>query len=370
MGKTPARNNSEYWNEGKHDWISIRDLSGFDKYVGQTKEQLSDLAIEESGIKAIPSNTVVMSFKLSIGKVAITTEKSYSNEAIMAFIDKKFKEISVDYLYYLLKNKDWSEGLNKAVMGITLNKATLSEIKIRIHEIHEQKKIVTILDKVSELIILRKQQIDELDKLIKSRFVEMFGDLEYSNKKLISIIQKGAGLSYGIIVPGEYVETGIPMIRPSDFKNGNLVLDNVYKVECEIEKKYAKTRLIGEELLVQVIGQPGQVMLTNKECFGMNVTRNLAVVRHDARIVNKYYLKQYLLTQEAQHSMLGGSNQSTLKQLPLGTLKDLTIPIPPIEMQNSFGDFIIQVDKLKIEVQKSLDETQILLDSLMQEYFG
>ena len=176
MGKTPSRNNPQYWNNGNNDWISIGDLSGFDKYVGKTKEQLTDLAVSESGIKVIPMDTVVMSFKLSIGKLAITTEEVYSNEAIMAFIDKKVEMVSSDYLYYLLISKDWNEGTNKAVMGKTLNKATLSKVKIKLHDFKEQEEIVSVLDKANKLITLRKQQLEGLDNLIKSRFVEMFGD--------------------------------------------------------------------------------------------------------------------------------------------------------------------------------------------------
>ena len=85
MGKTPSRNNSEYWNTCDNKWISIGDLTQAGKYITDTKEYLSDVAVEESGIKIIPANTVVMSFKLSIGKTAITSEDMYSNEAIMAF---------------------------------------------------------------------------------------------------------------------------------------------------------------------------------------------------------------------------------------------------------------------------------------------
>ena len=117
-----------------------------------------------------------MSFKLSLGKVAITEKEMYSNEAIMAFIDKGVEKISPEYLYYLLRAKDWSKGTNKAVMGATLNKATLSTIKIQLHEYDNQLEIVNMLNRVSSSIDFRKQQLTKLDELIKARFVEMFGD--------------------------------------------------------------------------------------------------------------------------------------------------------------------------------------------------
>ena len=99
MGKTPSRNNPDYWNSEDNKWISIADLSKCGKYIENTKEYLSDLAVEESGISCIPENTVVMSFKLSIGKTAITPEPMFSNEAIMSFRDKKIVEILPDYIY-------------------------------------------------------------------------------------------------------------------------------------------------------------------------------------------------------------------------------------------------------------------------------
>ena len=176
MGKTPSRNNPNYWNSKDYLWVSISDMSGYDKYVSSTKEYISERAVKESGIKTIPANTVIMSFKLSIGKTAITTESIFSNEAIMAFIDKKTTTIDPEYIFYLFSGKDWDEGSNKAVMGKTLNKATLSNTEVDIPSLDIQKERVDKLNKISTLIADKKQQLNQLDELVKARFVEMFGD--------------------------------------------------------------------------------------------------------------------------------------------------------------------------------------------------
>ena len=128
MGNTPSRNNSEYWNSKDHKWISIGDLSRCKKYIEDTKEYLSDKAVEESGISIIPAGTVVMSFKLSIGTTAIVPESMYSNEAIMSFRDKHVVDLLPDYIYYMLLGRDWDAGTNKAVMGKTLNKGVFCSI--------------------------------------------------------------------------------------------------------------------------------------------------------------------------------------------------------------------------------------------------
>ncbi len=101
MGKTPSRNNPEYWNSADYKWISIGDLSKCGKFISETKEYLSDTAVSESGISQIPADTVVMSFKLSIGKTAITAEPMYSNEAIMSFRDRHVVDLLPDYIYYM-----------------------------------------------------------------------------------------------------------------------------------------------------------------------------------------------------------------------------------------------------------------------------
>ena len=169
MGKTPSRNNQDYWNTDENKWISIADLSKNEKYIKETKECLSDDAVRESGIKIIPANTVVMSFKLSIGKTAITAEDMYSNEAIMAFHDKHVVELLPEYIFYMFKYKNWDEGTNKAVMGRTLNKATLAEIEIEICSIEKQRKIVEVLNKMMNVLLGRKNELQLLDNLIKAR---------------------------------------------------------------------------------------------------------------------------------------------------------------------------------------------------------
>ena len=177
MGKTPSRSETSYWN-GRHKWCSIADIGAADKYIRFTKEQITDQAIAESGIKPVPEGTVIMSFKLSIGKTAITTEPIYTNEAIMAFMSKGVVDIDTDYLYHYLTSKNWEDGTNKAVMGKTLNKATISEMDMVVPSMEKQKKVADHLDRVDAVISTRKQQLQKLDELVKARFVEMFGDPE------------------------------------------------------------------------------------------------------------------------------------------------------------------------------------------------
>ena len=226
MGKTPDRHSPEFWSEGTESWISIADLSKCNKYIENTAEKITMAAIEESGIKPIPRNTVIMSFKLSIGKVAITPKEMYSNEAIMAFIDKGVFQIEPAYLYYLLMHRDWDVGTNKAVMGKTLNKATLSQISINIHELSEQHEITKVLDAISSIIEARKQQLQKLDELVKARFVELFIGKGYPTKT-IDEVSLGKG-EYGAQSASiEYDPTRPRYVRITDINDDGTLNDDV-----------------------------------------------------------------------------------------------------------------------------------------------
>ena len=154
MGKTPSRDVPEYWNNGDHNWVSIKDLGSYGKYVGKTSETISERGRKESGIKAVPADTLLMSFKLSLGKASITAEETFTNEAIMAFLDKGAYEVDIDYMWYQLRSKDWSAGTNTAVMGKTLNKKTLGSTLIRVPPIAKQREVARRLDSAENVLSL------------------------------------------------------------------------------------------------------------------------------------------------------------------------------------------------------------------------
>ena len=368
-GGTPSRTKSEYWNNGTIPWIKIGNIKS--KYVNEADEFITEKGLQFSSAKLLPKGTLLYTIFATLGECGILGIEACTNQAIAGLTIKEPENIFSEYIYYFLKSKKNDVTfLGRGVAQNNINLSMLRNFLVPVPSLTVQNAIINLLAKVECVIKLRKNELELLDNLIKARFVEMFENVTYRKVPLIETIREGAGLSYGIVVPGNNVKNGIPMIRPSDFKNSTLDLSNVYKVEPEIECKYAKTRLLGDEILVQVIGQPGQVMLATDQCRGMNVTRNLAVIRPNHKIINRYYLKQYIEKEDSQQQLLKNTKQSTLKQLPLSLLKKLEIQVPPIDLQNQFADFVQQVDKSKVVVQKSLDQAQLLFDSLMQQYFG
>ena len=370
MGKTPSRNNPEYWTSEDHKWISIGDLSKCGKYISETKEYLSDKAVEESGISLIPEETVVMSFKLSIGKTAITAEPMYSNEAIMSFRDRHFVELLPDYVYYLLSGRDWDEGTNKAVMGKTLNKATLSKIKVKIHGIEQQRDIVSVLDNVSSIITAHQQQLAALDDLIKARFVEMLKNEKTTPIKLKDIVEQNRIITYGMVKPGKDVPGGVIIIKVKDFPNGIVETGDFLHAEPLLEAKYERSRVKEGDLLYSIRGTVGRTAFVTKDLEGSNITQDTARLSIARDRYNANYIRYALGYDDVVRQIESQIKGVAMKGISLSELREIEIPCVKYDSQQAFGVFVEQVDKSKVAVQKALNEAQVLFDSLMQQYFG
>ena len=379
MGKTPSRNNPEYWNSADHKWISIGDLSKCGKYITETKEFLSDKAVEKSGISLIPENTVVMSFKLSIGKTAITPEPMYSNEAIMSFRDKHLVELMPDYLYYLLSGKDWDVGTNKAVMGKTLNKATLSKVKVKIHDISEQHNIVQVLDRVKAVIDARQLELQRLDELIKARFVEMFGDPKTNDKGFTKAPMGGyMTLLTDFSSNGSYktLDSGVTMydepnyawmVRTTDLESGDM--SSIKYIDKKAYELLSKSKIYGGEIIMNKIGSAGKVYLMPEINMPASLGRNAFMFRFDDRI-NVRFLFEQLISEYGQAEIQQYVRGAVTKTITKDDARSVKIIVPEKQLQDEYVEFVTQVDKSKVAIQKSLDETQLLFDSLMQKYFG
>jgi len=373
MGKTPSRDNSSYWKKSENNWISIADLTNSGKYISNTKETLSDSAVAESGIKKIPANTVIMSFKLSLGKVAITEKEMYSNEAIMAFIDKGVEKISPEYLYYLLRAKDWSKGTNKAVMGATLNKATLSTIKIQLHEYDNQLEIVNMLNRVSSSIDFRKQQLTKLDELIKARFVEMFGDL-VENPKQFPCVLLGSIMTVmpqnGLYKPqSAYVQDkfGTPILRIDGFYNGKVTDFNNLKRLCCTDFEKERYLLVENDIVInrvnsiEYLGKCARISgLQEDTVFESNMMR----FHLDDSKVNSTYITTVLCSQYIYRQILTRAkkavNQASINQ---GDVQSLNVVVPPLSLQNQFADFVAEVDKSKLFAELFAQNACILAEN-------
>ena len=341
MGKTPSRNNTNYWNTNDYEWISIADLSKTEKYITDTKEYLSTLAIEESGIKVIPANTVVMSFKLSIGKTAITGKDMYCNEAIMAFHDKHVVDILPEYIYYMFKYRNWDNGSNKAVMGKTLNKSTLSEVEIDICSIEKQKEIVTVLDKVMESLSSRKKELALFDELVRGRFVELFGDPVSNTKgwKTEEMSKIAPVVNYKGKFNGEVWLLNLDMIEAQTGK----ILDYLIVSEDEVGNSTC-TFDTNNVLYSKLRPYLNKVVIPDRCGYA---TSELVPLQPVSKKMNREYLAFMLRSHEFVNMINEKVAGAKMPRVSMKEFRKFKVPVPPIELQNQFADFVKQIDKSK-----------------------
>ena len=350
MGKTPSRDNDTYWKDGEYEWISIADLSKCDKYISQTKEKITKKAVEESGIHIIPADTVIMSFKLSIGKVAITQKALFSNEAIMAFIDKKVVSISPQYAFYLFSAQNWDAGTNRAVMGSTLNKATLSQYRVLIHDVQTQAEIVERLDKLSDLIRHRRQELQKLDDLVKSQFIEMFGN-ETNHVPLshyISALEAGKSLAGKEDNVNKVLKTGAVSYDCFDETQvKNLPLDYMPLIEHRVNDGDI---LVSRMNTSELVGAAAYVWRAPSNTY---IPDRLWRVK--CRDCNPVFLWQLLiqpLTKRRIRQIASGTSGS-MKNISKQDFLGINVICVGKDKQNQFAAFVEQTDKSKVLCSRS-----------------
>ena len=369
MGKTPARNRPDYWN-GDHKWISIADIGNAEKFLTKTKESITEAGIDGSGIKVVPKGTVIMSFKLSIGKTAITSEDMYTNEAIMAFIDNGKFAVDTDYLYHLCCGTNWTAGTNKAVMGLTLNKATLLEKEIPLPDINEQHEIATKLDKIDAIIAERQQQLELIDQAVKSRFIELFG-IPGTDAFGWGLVPLGSACNINPkksndsrLVSGAEVSF-VPM--PAVTERGEIDATAIKEYD---EVKTGFTYFAENDVLFAKItpcmeNGKGAVAkgLHNGVGFG---STEFHVLRPISGKTDPYWI--YALTAFSQFRMDAVSNMTGSagqRRVPASFLENYRVSLPPIELQEQFAAFVEQTDKSKY--YKSIQILKLITEAIAKE---
>ena len=367
-GSTPKTGVAEYW-DGTVKWITPAELNEDSFYITDSVRHITEDGKEKTGLSYLPKGTVILSSRAPIGKTAIAGCEMCCNQGFKNLIcsDAVYNE----YLYFFLKSKtNYLNSLGRGATFKEISKSIVEKIEIPLPNIEKQHQIVKELKATRNLIAHRKQQLTKLDELIKARFVEMFGDKNYHYESLINLILDGTSLSYGIVQPGNDGTGDMGVLRPVDIVDGKLTMSSIKYIDRSIGEGFKKTELDGDELLITVRGTTGITALTDGRFAGMNVTRGIAVIRYNRKKINPLYLNAYFNTDESQRYIQEHTRGATLQQINLSDLRIQRIMLPSLSLQNQFAAFVAEVDKSKVEVQKALDQTQLLFDSLMQQYFG
>ena len=370
-GGTPNKKHSEYYEGGTIPWIKTGDLK--EMYISNHVEYITQLGLENSSAKIFPINTVLVAmYGATIGACSILPFEAATNQACAAFLPSE--TIIPNYLYYFLcskKDQFVKDGVGGAQPNISA--AYLKNVEIQIPSLNRQKFIISVLDKVSKLIALRKRQLDLLDEMVKARFVEMFGTINENPKHYPMAMLKDichkitdgkhggceqeSNSGYFYVGAREIFDNSIhyetaPQITYTDFAKD-------YK-RCNIE--------IGDFVIVNTGATIGKSAIATSSLTERTLLqKSVALLKVNTEHILSEFLRYCYIVNPSMYMVESASAQPNLL---LSKIKTTVVYTPPIKLQNQFADFVQQVEKSKATVQQALEKLNLLKSALMQEYFG
>ena len=314
---------------------------------------------------------ILISVRAPIGALNIADKECCIGRGLAALTVKE-NLCTKKYLWYAIKSKVGE--LNSKGTGSTfkaISKNVLAETEIPMYSLNEQNNIADNLEKVDELISCRKEQLAKLDELVKSRFIELFGDVT-SNPNGYPI--KNFEEISVLITDGEHAtprrtEEGIYLLSARNVLNHALQLEDVDYIDEEEYSRIAR----------RVIPQAGDVLISCSGSIGrccivpnglrFQMVRSAALIRFD-NTINPVFAEWLITSDDLQQQIAQSATQSSQANLFQGKIRKLHGYVPPIELQEQFAAFVEQTDKSKLAFQQSLEKLETLKRSLMQKYFG
>ena len=320
------------------------------------------------------AETVIIGRKGSINKPLFVEEPFWNVDTAFGLVANK-TVLLPKYLFYFCVNYDF-EKLNKTVTIPSLTKSDLLKIEIDIPSIIFQQSVVEKLDRVGSCIELLKMQLQKLNELIKSRFVEMFGNIELNNNNYpVYLLNDLCNISSSKrIYQSEQSKSGVPFLRVSDLVKliETDIFDNDLFIPIETFEELQENDLVPTEgdILVTSRGTIGKCYIMKKsDRFYFQDGMISWLYSFDKRIT-PLFLSLLFDSRYIKRQVDNLQSGSTVAYLSIAMLKKLHVVVPPIDLQNQFGDFVTRVEKQKAVVQQSIDKLETLKKSLMQEYFG
>ena len=347
IGKTPSRSVPEYWG-GDLPWATISDFAA-GRIVNTTNERITQIGAAKSGSKRIPRGTLLLSFKLSLGKRTIAGCDLFTNEAIAALHILDHDAADRDYLYWALGWIDYDRLVDRAAKGKTLNKAKLKLLPIPLPPLAEQKRIAGILGAADTLQAKRREALDQLDALLQSTFLDMFGDpainpMGWERKPLGEVIRvrSGNGLVSKDMAPdGKYPVYG-----------GNGISGH-------------HDSFMFEEPTI-VLGRVGVY------CGAVHLTRPRAWVTDNALYVHTFIQPVdtiYLVAALKMANLNQYAGQSAQPLISGNRIYPVEILIPPANLQHRFAIIVESVERQRASQRAHLAELDTLFASLQSRAF-
>ncbi len=355
-------------------------------YIEDTEPKFYNLNLKRELNKyMLYEKDLLISLTGNVGRVGILKKEMLPaalNQRVGCIRVLNKSRLDKNYLFNVLNNKLFeNECINnsKGIAQKNLSTEWLKEYKINLPSLEEQKNIANKLDKVQKIIDIRKKQIEELDKLIKSQFVEMFGtlkDTKYNTKTLVEITSKEAnsikrGPFGGSLKKDDFVESGYLVYEQRHAIHNDFKYEKYYITE-EKYNDMIMFKVNPKDLLISCSGVTlGRIAEVPENAKKGIINQALLKITLDSNVMNNIYFIQHFRSDEIQEKLFSFSRGSGIPNFPsMSEVKKIKFVCPPIELQNKFAEIVKQIDKQKFEIQKNLEEMQNLQESLMNKYFG
>ena len=370
-GSTPQTSVEEFWGKG-HYWVTPAELDDKTVYVSKTERQITDAALAKVKLQRLPKGTVLLSSRAPIGKVAICDVDMYCNQGFKNCICSDL--VYNKYLFYFLKDK--KEYLNSLGRGATfkeISKGIVEKVVVPLPPKPTQLSIVSELDKLNELIQIKKVQLKDYDALAQSIFYEMFGDPVENEKgwEVMSLADVCHSITDGDHMPPPKTDSGIPFLTISNINKETRILDfsdtffvpQSYYVALKESRKPMEN-----DLLYTVTGSYGiPVVVDGKNSFCFQ--RHIALLRPNVDKVLTLYLCYWCLCPSIKQVADKVATGIAQKTVSLTSLRKFSIILPPLPLQQSFAHRIEQIERQKAAVQRTIKDLETLLAVRMQYWF-
>jgi type I restriction enzyme S subunit len=379
IGRTPSRSNPAYWG-GIQPWVTISDFEHGD-IVNETKESITQQALNECGVRVHDAGTLIMSFKLTIGKLAILGAPMATNEAIAALKPIHPDTIDERFLFHYLSQCNFDNLVDRAAKGKTLNKAKLSRIPIKFpRDLAEQRRIVKILDKAVGVRGKSERLVSLADDLLRSAFLHIVGfkNPQHESWKRYSIEdlaapQKGAmrtGPFGSDLRHSEFVDSGIAVLGIDNAVKNQFGWDERRYITEEKFRDLRRYQVYPGDIIVTIMGTTGRSAVVPDDIPTAITTKHLATITCNRRLVEPDFLSFAIHSDPLLIGQIKQANKGAIMDgLNLGIIKSLQIHLPPMELQKQFSQLLRTVSKLKREAETGDGSGTSLFQSLSQRAF-
>ena len=373
IGKTPSRSVPEYWG-GDLPWVTISDFAA-GRIVTTTKERITRIGAAKSGSKRIPHGTLLLSFKLSLGKRTVSGCDLFTNEAIAALHVLDHDVADRDYLYWALGSIDYDRLVDRAAKGKTLNKAKLKILQIPLPPLAEQKRIAGILDAADALRAKRREAIAQLDTLLQATFLDMFGDPVTNPmgwevralKETKSRVQIGP---FGSLLHKEdYIVGGVPLVNPMHIVSGQIHVGNEQTVAEQKAATLSNYRLQTGDVVMGRRGEMGRCAIVSDAEAGMLCGTGSLFFRPHPDELSSLFLARTFSSESMKRLLEGLSQGVTMPNLNRTMIEGLKVGLPPLDLQRGFTAIVQSVEHQKSSQRAHLAELDTLFASLQSRAF-